>query len=332
MLGLLGSAMAGGAQAVDKVSQGRIVEMRERARQKLRQDFTANQNQLGREHQTAMQEDSQQFSAEQTEQQAQRRREELNAQNQHARNSSWTVQPGRDGSLYRANPITGEVEPMKGGQGLLAGAKKDLTDREKLAVESINSEIKAIRDNASDLGGAMSEQDKMTLGRLTAERNRILSGSSGGIPSLNDLLNGQNGASGTAPADGSADGAGEPQERGLGSLVNRRLQSERQAHEAENVEQQIEEAGDNAERILKELTPGLPSGFIGQPVNTIGKEVSRYDPQVGPEKIAEAEAAIDRLLTMSRDEAVWNAMSDRQRASLSQTIIDLRKRIDELRR
>jgi len=300
--------MAGGAEAVDKVSQGRIDQARKKALVKIDQQFKANENRKTREQRANLQEDDQQFRATQAEQEAQRRQQELQQQNDYSRQNNWSTVTGADGSLYRVNPTLGETEQIAGGERL---AGQGMSEREKLAVESLNAEIDSIYKSAEALGGELTPEMQRRVDSLSMTRNQMLFGSS--LPSYNG---GSGGGPATPEPEGGRDpGPGNPpQANGFGGLLNQAQQMEQQQSqqaEVDALEAEAEEALD-----LLNARPRMNEG--PRPYAVASDEPT-------PQSIENAKRVRDKLMNL--DPEMFNRFSDRQKANITGIIRDINQQL-----
>lgn len=194
----------------------------------------------------------------------------------------------------------------------------DLPERQKLAVESLNEEIKAIYKSAEAMGGALPQESQDRLDRLTLQRNAILYGGGSGT-TLTKLLAGEGGdGAGSAPEPGNSEPEGKPE--GMAGLINSALQSGKQQEQGAAVQAEIEALESEADRLLDRLSPGpsWKAGPGGRPTHQARSKPSAKD-------LAAAEALVQKIIALDEDPQASAALSERQRAKLVQRIMDLQK-------
>ena len=191
----------------------------------------------------------------------------------------------------------------------------DLSDREKLRIETMNSEIEAIYKGAKDMGGALTPDAQSRINTLTLQRNQMLYGGGGGGTILSNLLNGEGG-------DGKPGGSSKPEPDAtpdsLRGLVGGAMNGQKQETESAGAQGKIKALEDEADKILAKVKPTFRSGRSGMPAGNTRPEMSEED-------IAVAQSLVQRLIALDENPETSAALSDRQRNNLAQRIMELQE-------
>lgn len=193
----------------------------------------------------------------------------------------------------------------------------DLSDRQKLAIESLNAEIKSIYKGAEAMGGSLTPDAQDRIDRLILQRNQMLYG--GGKTPFTSLMEGQDG--GRAEPSGQA----APAEPGnMKGLINAQRQQQQANKTGEAVTKQIEAIESEAEQALTALSPNREiSSAYGRPSGT-------QRPSVSQQIIESAQATLEKIYQVTQDPDVFAAMSDRQKSNLAETIREIEQRLGAL--
>jgi hypothetical protein len=224
MLGLLGSALAGGGEAVQKNAQSKIEEMRAKALVELRQDFKTSEREAeqdfttgeriaGNEFTTSENVKTRDFragegAADRAQQLSLTQMRESGANRRAAAGqNNWETLRSADGGIIRFNPQTGESEKTDLPGSVLLGDEGDLSDVEKERLNLASNRIKDIRDLAADEMREPTEREAEEVLTLTTAVNKLLNpsgtGGSGEQTVLEKWMAGEGGYTGGTGEGGS---------------------------------------------------------------------------------------------------------------------------------
>ena len=329
MLGLLGSAMAGGAQAVSQVSEGRIEEKRAKALEKLR---TMNNRaegaiRFGQEQTLADTENSRRVAQDAT---AFTRQQGLAAtDNENAikrirladelGNNAYTDVLGLDGKTVigqrdENNKLTqfGQAGGRYG-QGL---SKEDWT-RLKYAHGVKNDRLKELQEMSRDPMIEVDEKMTTEMAALNTEvqelESLIFGNGSGGGQTLAELLSNL-GAAGTGT--GNPAKAEKPAPESIGGLVGGAMKTGETQARVKVATDQINGLQDEADKLLQRIERPSVMGSIGKPGSR---------PQADSDAIEAAQDLVQRLLALEDDPAMAEALTPRLRNNIKQRIMDIQR-------
>jgi len=329
MLGLLGSALAGGGEAVQKNAQSKIEEMRATALVELRQDFktsereaeqdfTAKENIADRDFTTEERVALQDFKSgegiadrDSAERLARIRESGANSRAAAGRND-WQLVPLEGGGYGRFNPSTNSFDRANLPEGAQIG-DDDISQRDKLRYGSLSDRAKALREKQAEGIVPLTPEEKAQLGQLEAQMEGILGrGSQGGMTPLERLMAGEGGPQQGAAPTGSdvPTGGDQPTVRGLLSQQMNERQNTQEANEARRA---ADQASDRADAVLERIDRELAGGAIPGRRMAIINQARGRGGNVSQETLAEAQEVAEELLsldnnpTLSGDKKRWIA-------------------------
>jgi len=306
MLGLLGSAMAGGAQAVSQVSEGRIEEKRAKALEKLRTMNTRETNNIqhlrnvGRDD--TLNERRVAQDATNNEKAAARIRltDELGQQTfEDVTDDSGRIVGQREAGSNQYTPY-----PTSAGQDM------SLTNLQKAQVKSLTDRIKAIDDSTEY--GAVSPGDMERRDAMELQLNALFSGS--GI--FSELYDGKGDGQGGETRTGNPAKAEKPAPESIGGLVGSAMNTGETQARVTVATDQINGLQDEADKLLQRIKKPSVMGSIGKPGS---------QPQVDSDAIEAAQDLVQRLLALEDDPAMAEALTPRLRNNIKQRIMDIQR-------
>ena len=193
MLGLLGSALAGGGAAVQKNAQSKIEEMRAKALVELRQDFKTSEREAEQDFTTDERVAGNEFTIGENQKTRDARAEEgiadraqqlsLTQMRESGANSravagrnDWQLVPLEGGGYGRFNPSTNSFDRANLPEGAQLNAG-ELSDSESKRVDMLADQANALRKKQAEGYEKLTPEEKTRLGRLDAEIEGILGGS-----------------------------------------------------------------------------------------------------------------------------------------------------------
>ena len=306
MLGLLGSAMAGGAQAVSQVSEGRIEEKRAKALEKLRTMNTRETNNIQHlrnvERDDTLNERRVAQDATNNEKAAARIRltDELGQQTfEDVTDDSGRIVGQREAGSNQYTPY-----PTSAGQDM------SLTNLQKAQVKSLTDRIKAIDDSTEY--GAVSPGDMERRDAMELQLNALFSGS--GI--FSELYDGKGDGQGGETRTGNPAKAEKPAPESIGGLVGSAMNTGETQARVTVATDQINGLQDEADKLLQRIKKPSVMGSIGKPGS---------QPQVDSDAIEAAQDLVQRLLALEDDPAMAEALTPRLRNNIKQRIMDIQR-------
>jgi hypothetical protein len=306
MLGLLGSAMAGGAQAVSQVSEGRIEEKRAKALEKLR---TMNNRaegaiRFGQEQTLADTENSRRVAQDATNNEQATARIRLADELGRRTFEDVTDDNGRIVGQREAGSNQYTPYPTSAGQDM------SLTNLQKAQVQSLTDRIKAIDDSTEY--GVLSPEDMERRDAMELQLNALFSGS--GI--FSELYDGKGDGQGGETGTGNPAKAEKPAPESIGGLVGSAMNTVETQARVTVATDQINGLQDEADKLLQRIKKPSVMGSIGKPGS---------QPQVDSDAIEAAQDLVQRLLALEDDPATAEALTQRLRNNIKQRIMDIQR-------
>lgn len=183
--GLLAGAMAGGAEAAQDNARTRIKQMHDDAILRMRQEFASSERQAGQEFSREERMAGQEFTS--GENQANRqhdmgllqmreagadRRSGAQIAASREQRPQWQMVPDGNGGYIQYDPVTNNYREANLPEGVSFGGG-ELTDRQKLAIETLADERKSIMETSM---GQPSEQQAARLGEIDSRMEQLLDG------------------------------------------------------------------------------------------------------------------------------------------------------------
>ncbi|MFI8748773.1 hypothetical protein ACIGG6_02035 [Vreelandella lionensis] len=189
MLGLIGGALAGGAEAAQDNARTRINQMHDDAILRMRQEFASSERQASQEFSREERVAGQEFTS--GENQANRQHDmgllqmrEAGANRRSAaqiaasreQRPQWQMVPDGNGGYIQYDPVTNNYREANLPEGVSFGGS-ELTERERLTIETLADERTSIMESSM---GQPSDQQAARLGEINAQMERLLGTSAGG--------------------------------------------------------------------------------------------------------------------------------------------------------
>lgn len=285
MLGLIGGALSGGAQAVNNVADSAMAERRERAMERMRQKYRTSEREAGQKFQSSERVAGQEFRVDNNETQqgyaqenarlqhemsmAQERYRQQQQNNRTEMTSrtkpQWQVVSDGEGGFLQYDPDSNTTRPVP--EGVNFGGGSDLSDVQDRELDFVESEIAAMRESMSDdMGGTRqpTPEESAYMRDLTQQRQQILYGNQGGGQGGNDgptileqLMQGENGQQSQTespspvappPAPGRSPEQ-EPETSSFGGLIGNAVANQ----QAQTQERQTEKQNDEIEQEINQI-------------------------------------------------------------------------------
>jgi len=329
-LGLIGAALSGGAEAAQDNARTRIKQMHDDAILRMQQEFATKERQAGQEFSREERVAGQEFTS--GENQANRqhdmgllqmreagadRRTGMQIAASREQRPQWQMVPDGNGGYIQYDPVTNNYREANLPDGAtFAGG--ELTDRQKLIIETLADERKSIMESTM---GQPSDQQAARLGEINAQMEQLLGGGSGGGGDLATRLVQQLGiAPSTVPQEQAAPenapprSAPPPRPSTAEGYIGARQQADTAAQADQEADDNVQALAAEARRIAGRIT--IPSQFGGgfQRGGLINSAT-----QGGIDTEAEREAAQAVLEQVS---AAYDQESDPQRKAMLQRALD----------
>ncbi|MCL7941229.1 hypothetical protein M8009_13125 [Halomonas sp. ATCH28] len=328
--GLIAGAIQGLGGAMQHNAQGQIEEKRKKALMALEQEMALEHEEV--RHQNTLERDEGQhgYRMDELGQQHEYGLEELGARhgysmeqerfrqsNQNARhysslsareregNNDWQMVKTEDGGLVQFSPSRNAYREANLPEGAVMGDMGgDLTDREKARAEMLGDQLQALRDKQAEGIEPLSPEEKTRLGRIEAELNGLLGGSTGPTP-LERLLAGEEGAD-APPQEGDAEPGSIP---GIIQRERETQQNTQEANEARRAAYQAREQADAVlDKIEREQAGGAsPDGIMAGVNRARGRGGVSEETVVEAQRVAEELLALDSNANLSVDNKRWLA-------------------------
>lgn len=301
--GLIARMALGGAEAVGTGIGNRIREEAKLKRQQALEKTKTTETMKRQAHGEALK----RGTNEQTDRQARGRMELQDELNQETYSD---VTDDQGNLIGQRNDESNQYTPFT------SKGNTKMPERERLAIESLNSEIESIYSSAEAMGGALTEDQQNRIDALTAQRNAMLYGGGSGTV-LSNLMAGE-GGSGTQPSAGSGEPAAEEKPQNVRGLLQGAMENGEKAKKGNDVKAQVDALESEADELLDRLKPRPTSGVGGRPNGN-------KKPERSPEDIAAAQELVQRLIALDENPETSAALSDRQRQNIVQRIMELQR-------
>jgi hypothetical protein len=319
MLGLIGGALAGGAEAAQDNARTRIKQMHDDAILRMQQAFSTSEREAGQQYSTQERVAGQEYtsgenaaSREQAMTLAQMREQgansrsgaQISAADRRAQWGARQIVPMEGGGYGQYDPVNNNVAPLPDGVdfGSMAGGG-DFTDRMKYQLDGITDQIENIRSRASDEMRAMTDKERMELGVLEDKYNGLLEGGQQYMTPLQML---QQGEAGETAHGGSA----QPAPESIPGKVRQQQEDQRNTQEANDARRQASQARDAADAILqrieRESVGGASSGGLLAQVNrAAGRGEVSQEAMDEAQQVAQQILSLDQNPNISADQKRW---------------------------
>jgi hypothetical protein len=327
MLGLIGGALAGGAEAAQDNARTRIKQMHDDAILRMQQTFSTSEREAGQQYSTQERVAGQEYtsgenaaSREQAMTLAQMREQgansrsgaQISAADRRAQWGARQIVPMEGGGYGQYDPVNNNVAPLPDGVdfGAMAGGG-DLTGRQQAQLDMLENQAKPLREKMAD-GMPLKPEEKAELGQIDAQAQSIIGGGQQGMTPFERLMQGEDGDSSERSA--------QPAPESIPGKVRQQQEDQRNTQEANDARRQASQARDAADAILqrieRESVGGASSGGLLAQVN---RAAGRGE--VSQEAMDEAQQVAQQILSLDQNPNI----SDDQKRWLSERLIRLQE-------
>lgn len=312
MLGLIGGALAGGAEAAQDNARTRIKQMHDDAILRMRQEFATSEREAGQQFSREERMAGQEFTS--GENQANRQHDmgllqmrEAGANRRSAaqiaasreQRPQWQMVPDGNGGYIQYDPVSNNYREANLPDGAtFAGG--DLTSRQKAQLDMLENQAKPLRDKMAD-GFELTPEEKTTLGQLEAQAQSLIGGGQQGMTPFQQLMQGEGDSQVESPAVNPDSIPGQ---------VRQQQEERRNTQEANEARRQASQARDSADAVLQRIEREAAGGATrGGLLAQVNRAAGRGE--VSQEAIAEAQQVAQQILALdqnpniSADEKRW---------------------------